>query len=163
MAIELVYPLVNGHRYSFASIEASAPTLGLTALSLTGLTAINYGDALRGSSVHGTSSKKIGRTKGQQEPKGDLEMLRLEFEVFKERIKLQSGGRGYGEIPWDFVVQYGELGQPTVTDMLVACRIQEVDLSNQDNPDPSKVKLTLDPMDVQLNGDSIATDPFLII
>jgi hypothetical protein len=149
MALLIQYPLVNGHRYSFASIEAR-----FNGIPFIGFSAINYKPSLKAGMVYGSRPQPIGRTRGKVEFTFDFEMYRLEFEVFK--ATLGAGGIGYGEIAFDTVVQYAELGQPVITDTIVAARIEEVDLSNADGTYPSKVKCSCSALGMLLNGVPIA-------
>lgn len=149
MPTPIPYPLVNGHRYSFASVEAI-----INGLPFIGFSAINYKPSLKPGMVYGSRPQPIGRTRGKAEFTFDFEMYRLEFEVLK--ATLGAGGVGFGETPFDTVVQYGELGQPVTTDTIVSARIEEVDLSNADGTDPSKVKVTCNCLSILLNGVPIA-------
>jgi hypothetical protein len=149
MALPLQYPLVNGHRYSFASIEAI-----FNGIPFIGFTAVNYKPSLKAAMVFGSRPQAIGRTRGKAEHTFDFEMYRLEFELFK--TSLGAAGLGYGETSFDTVVLYSELFQPVTTDVIVSARIEEVDLSNADGTDPSKVKVTCSAMSILLNGMPIA-------
>lgn len=144
MPYQIEYPLINGHRFSWASIEAQFGDAGL----IIGLKSINYSPKLDPGKVYGTAPQKIGRTRGKADETADCEMLRLEFENLKETLGNQ--GIGYGETAFDIVVQFHEDGGPTLTDTIIGCRITAVDLSNADGTDASMAKLTLDPMRIWL-------------
>ncbi len=147
---QIEYPLINGHRFSWASVEAQFGSVGL----IIGIKSINYSPELMPGKVYGTAPQKIGRTRGKEDSSADCEMLRLEFENLKET--LGNSGVGYGETAFDIVVQYREEGQPVVTDTLIGNRITKVDLQNADGTDPSCAKLTLDPMRIWLGGQNQA-------
>lgn len=151
MPLPISYPLINGHRYSFASIEAR-----FNGIPFIGFSAINYKPSMKAGMVYGSRPQPIGRTRGKVEFTFDFEMYRLEFEVLK--ATLGAGGIGFGETPFDTVVQYAEIPlYPTViTDTIFAARIEEVDLSNADGTDPSKVKCTCSALGISLNGVPIA-------
>lgn len=150
MALSIPYPLVNGHRYSFASIEAR-----FNGLPFIGFSAINYKPSLKAGMVYGSRPQALGRTRGKQEITFDFEMYRLEFELFKATLGL--AGVGFGETSFETIVQYSEGAlQPVVTDTILSARIEEVDLSNADGTDASKVKCTCSAMNILLNGVSIA-------
>ncbi len=110
--------------------------------------------------VYGSRPQAIGRTRGKQELTFDFEMYRIEFEILKATLGV--GGIGFGETPFDTIVQYAELGQPVVTDSIISARIEEADLSNADGSDPSKVKCTCSAMQIYLNGVPIAIPAFPI-
>ena len=149
MALPIQYPLVNGHRYSFASIEAI-----FNGIPFIGFSAVNYKASLKAGMVYGSRPQPIGRTRGKAEFTFDFEMYRLEFELFKATLGI--AGVGFGESPFDTVVQYWEAFQPVTTDTILSARIEEVDLSNADGSDPSKVKCTCSCMGILLNFVPIA-------
>ncbi len=151
MPFNIEYPLVNGHRYSFASVEAQ-----FNGLPILGIKSINYSPELMPGKVYGSAPQKIGRTRGKEDSSADFEMLRLEFENLKETLGNQ--GVGFGETAFDIVVQFAEIpNSPVVTDTLIGFRITKPDLSNADGTDPSMVKVTGDPMRILLGGVPIAT------
>lgn len=145
----VAYPLVNGHRYSFASIEAifgGFPTIGFTE--------INYKPSLKGTLCYGSAPQPIGETRGKLELSVDWTMYRHEFELFKQGFP--ALGVGFGEYRFDIIVQYAELLMPVITDTIVGVRVQEPDLSNRDGTDPSMVKLTGSCLNILLNGVPLA-------
>lgn len=150
MPFLIEYPLINGHRFSFASVEALFGAAGL----IIGLRSINYKATLTPGDVYGTAPQKIGRTRGKNESTSDCEMLRLEFENLKET--LGQAGVGYGETAFDIVVQYRELNQPVITDTIIGARITDVDLQNADGTDASACKLDLNVMQIWLGGQNQA-------
>lgn len=149
------YPLVNGHRYSWVSINA---VFGNVPIPILGIKSINYSSKLTPGKVRGTAPQVIGRTRGEHDAAGDFEMLRLEWELFKAQLGI--GGMGFGETSFPIVVQYAEVvipvPSPVITDTILGCRITENAASNQEGTDPSMVKCTLDVLDVLWNGASIA-------
>ncbi len=148
MPYEIQYPLINGHRFSFASIEATFGSAGV----IVGIKSINYSTELTPGDVYGTAPQKIGRTRGKANSSSDCEMLRLEFENLRGTLGPGSDGTGYGETSFDITVQYAEDGQPTITDTVIGNRITKVDLSNTDGTDPSACKLTHNTMQIWLGG-----------
>jgi hypothetical protein len=146
------YPLINGHRYSFSSIELIINGLP----NVVGFSSINYKPSLKASMVYGSRPQPLGRTRGKAEFTFDFEMYRLEFEILKATLGTVAI-LGYGETQFDTIVQYWEALQPVVTDTILAARIEEVDLSNADGADPSKVKVTCSALSILLNGMSIAS------
>lgn len=151
MPYQIEYPEINGHRFSFASIEAT-----FNGLSILGIVSINYSPELTPGKVYGSAPQKIGRTRGKEDSSCDFEMLRLEYENLVESIT--QSGLAYGEAAFDIIVQYSELPtSPVLTDTVLGFRIGKPDLQNQDGTDPSTVKVTGDPMRVLINGRQIAT------
>lgn len=147
------YPLINGHRYSFASIEAR-----FNGIPIIGFKSLNYSDELQPGDVYGSRPQILGATRGKQKSTCDFEMYRLEFEVLKQTLGL--GGIGYGETRFNIVAQFAELPtSPVMTDTIVGVRIAKVELSNQDGTDPSTVKVTGHVLRIELGDKPIAT-PF---
>lgn len=150
MAIPISYPLVNGHRYSFVSIE-----FGANGAIMRGVSSIDYGDELTPGKMRGTGPNVIGRTRGEYDGDGEVEMYRLEWENLKSTLGV--AGVGFGETAWPITVTYGETGQPVVTDTLEGCRITKVRTGGQEGSDPTKVKLTIDLLRILHNGVPIYT------
>jgi hypothetical protein len=149
MPIPIKYPLLNGKRYSFTSIEFLFGTIPLI-----GIKALNYESSLEPGKVRGTNANKIGRTEGEADHTADAEIYLLEWNVFLAAVGptgLLAGG--FGAVSFPIVVNYAEdVSQPVVTDIIEGCRITKVGISNQSGADPATVKLTLDPMDIKWGG-----------
>lgn len=146
----IMFPLINGHRYSFASIEAR-----FNDIPIIGFKSINYDDSLEPGEIYGSRPQLLGATRGKQKASGDFEMYRLEFDLFK--LSLGVGGIGYGESYFDIKVTYAELAQPVVTDTLVGCRIKKVASANTDGTDPTAIKCDLFVTRVLFGGFPITT------
>lgn len=148
MATPIPYPLVNGKRYSFTSIEFLFGTIPLI-----GIKSLNYGSSLEPGKVYGTNANKIGRTEGQADHTCDAEVYLLEWNAFLAVVGptgILTGG--FGAVVFPIVVNYAEAGMPVITDIIDGCRITKVDHSNQTGSDASTVKLTIDPMDIKHAG-----------
>lgn len=140
-----LYPLINGHRHDFSSIECS-----MKGKRQLGLKSLDYGHGLEPGKVSGTSAQKLGRTRGMYEAEGSFEMYLHEWEEFKAVL-----GDGFMEVPFDITANYAETGQPIITDKLAGCRITKVNKSGaSDSSDPITVKVELDVMYLLENGKS---------
>ena len=143
----LAYPLINGVRYSFASIEAfidDVPVLGIASL--------NYSSKLAPGIVRGTSPVKLGRTIGEEDHTCDFEMYRLEWNFLLARLAAQGLG-GFGAAAFSIQVNYAESPlAPVTTDQIIGNRVTEAAANNQKGSDPTMVKLTTDVMTVLWNG-----------
>lgn len=149
-AFPLQYPMINGHRFSFASVEIFLPG---NPVPFVGVKSINYNASLDPGKGYGTSSRKLFRTAGKGDSDGDIEMYRLEWENLKAALGI--GGVGYGRTSWTGIIQYSEDFSPVVTDSIIGTRITKAEYSNSEGTDPTTVKLTLDIMLVNENGGSI--------
>lgn len=127
------YPLINGHRYSYASIEAD-----VNGKKFYGHREISYSQDLEPGEVRGAHSQLLGRTKGELKAEASLTTY---MEEWKEL--LDALGDGYMEKSFDITVSYAEDGRPTVTDKLRGCRIKRVEESHSQGTDALAVKIDL--------------------
>jgi hypothetical protein len=141
------YPLINGHRYDFSSIEFKyKPPTGVVVRTL-GLKDIDYSDSLEPGKVRGNHAQKVGRTRGEYDSEASFTMYKSEFD---EMVALL--GPGYMEKYFDLSVTYAEAGSPTTTDSIVACRIKKVSNAHSEGGEPLAVKVDLDPSHILRNG-----------
>lgn len=147
-----LYPSINGHRYSYQSLEIS-----VNGLAFFGITEITYSSNLAPADVRGTSSSKLGRTRGIKDAKCSLTMYKSEYENLRASLGGVAGS-GYGEKSFRIVATYFEQGHVPIVDLIEDCRItDDEDMpGSSDSAEPAKVKLTLNVMDVLRGGtDSI--------
>lgn len=153
----LPLPLVNGHRYSYASIEIAIPIIGKRYV---GAKSINYIDSLEPANVYGTSSLKIGRTRGKADSTGSLELYASEaddFQLLLVTAGLAQGiygpAPGFMEIYFDIFVAYVEQGvQSPIVDTVQAVRITKADKSRSEGTDALTVKYDLNIGTILHNG-----------
>lgn len=136
------YPLINGRRLSFTSID-----LRVRGIAVTGVKEINYSDKLEPAKVMGTKAQALGRTLGPYECEGSLTLYKEDFNELIAQL-----GDGYGAVAFDVVVHYAEEGLQTSTDEVCGCRIKNVEDSPSQGGDPLEVKIDLDPMYILRNG-----------
>jgi hypothetical protein len=154
----VVGPFINGHRFSFASIDVIA-----NGRLFYGVTRIAYGSSLKPGSIRGSDTERIGRTPGESEHKCEMEMYQHEFQAL-----IESLGAGWGLVPFDVVVAFDErnrydndsAGEPegVVTHSILGCRITDVDLSSQEGTEANKVRLVLDPVTIGYGTDDLTID-----
>ena len=151
MATQIPYPLVNGVRHSFTSIE-----LNLAGLIFRGFKSINYSRNRSRAMPYGNSPDPLGKTRGKNEYKADCELYLAEWHVFQQT--LISLGSGYGDQPFFVLVTYGENWFDTIQDQLLGCTLDTTDASNSEGTDPTVRKSELNPIKVLFNGqDDLAT------
>ncbi len=140
-------PFINGHRYSFGSIDLIA-----NGRLFVGATRIAYGSSLKPGKVRGTDGEYIGRTPGEAEHRCEIELYQREYQDL-----IGTLGPGFGLVRFDIQVQFAEThpyennGAPVegvVTHMILGVRITDVDFQGQDGADALKVRLTLDPVTI---------------
>jgi len=147
MPLPISYPLINGHRYSWTSLEIG---VGPSGTVMRGVSSIDYCDELTPGKLRGTGPNVIGRTRGEYDGDAEIEMYRLEWENLKSQ--LGTNGVGFGETAFPISVQYAEANQPVVTDTLEGCRITKVRTGGAEGSDPTKVKLSIDLTRILHNG-----------
>jgi hypothetical protein len=136
------YPLINGNRHSFSSIEAK-----IAGQKFTGFKSINYSRERDRAYVWGTNADPIGKTRGKNTPSGDCELYLAEFEVFCKIL-----GGGFGDKPFNVKVAYRESGFVVIQDVLLGCTLDSTEASNGDSTDASVRKFKLNPLKILWNG-----------
>jgi len=147
MAIQ--YPLINGVRYDFSSIE-----IDFNGKKFLGFTKIAYSDSLEPGKPRGAHPQAVGRTRGEYDCEASAEMFRQEFDELATAL-----GDGYGEVPVTITVGYSATGQPTITDVLSGVRIKKVSNEHSQSTDALAVSLELDPQLITRNGKTLLKNP----
>lgn len=148
MTTPIQYPLINGVRHSFASIE-----LKLASLIYVGFKSINYSRTRSRGKAMGNHPDPLGKTRGTNEYSADVELYLAEWNLFQ-----QSLGPGYGDVLFQVLVTYSENGFDTIVDTINGCSIDSTDAQNAQGSDPSVRKVDLSPLKILFNGaDDLAT------
>lgn len=148
MPTPIQYPLVNGVRHSFASIE-----LKLNSQIFVGFKSINYTRTRNRSLVRGNSPDPLGKTMGENEYSADCELYVAEWNLFQELL-----GPGYGDVFFQVLVTYSANGFDTIQDVINGCTMDSTEASNSQGPDPTIRKFDLKPLKILFNGiDDLAT------
>ncbi len=134
---ELAY--INGHFYSFASIEPE-----VDGVVYEGVTAIEYAGGLTPGLMRGSRSQIEGRTPGEYATTGSMEMVRHMWDRLRDRL-----GPGWGRKTITIGVQYADEGQPVVSDTLVGVRLGETRNGGSEGPDALKTKIALHIWEIQ--------------
>ena len=153
MAIQtVVYPLINGTRFDWSSIEisfASSTGVPLSNLPVIGVKELSYKQSLEPGVIYGTAAQVMGHTRGQHKAEGAITFFKSEWGDFLTNL-ITAGGTGGAstlgsmEIPFDITVNYSEPGpSPIMTDILRGCRIKNVDHSNSQSSEAAVVKCDL--------------------
>lgn len=148
-APQLSYPLVNGNRFDFTSIE-----ILIEGIPFRGVKSINYEDGTDGAKQYGTSARPLGRTRGKYDPSGSLEIFKEEANAIRLLL-----GNGWGEVSLTIVVAYAELAVsvPTV-DKLFGCRVRKAADAHSQGAEGLTEKWDLDIMDITRNGVRLLSD-----
>lgn len=150
------YPITNGVRHSWASVEVKVAGQVFYA------TACNYSRKRNRTMVREHHPDPVAKTRGQNEYSADIEMHLSEFNALQNALiaaaKQQSLNGGYGDVFFTVVVQYAEANLDTITDTLQGCTMDSTDSSNAEGTDPSKRKFDLAPLKILFGGqDDLAT------
>jgi hypothetical protein len=144
------YPLINGNRCSWSSIELNVNNTIVRATK-----AIDYTQGLEPGKMRGTHAQKGGRTRGEYEPEASITFF---LEEYYELIGVL--GNGYMEASWDTTVSYSEKNNISPkTDKIIGCRFKKNQKSHAPGPDALIVKCDLDVMFIFENGISPIANP----
>lgn len=127
------FPLINGHRYGWASI-----TMKASGNELVHLKEISYNHKLEPGMVRGVGPQVSGRTRGEYTAEGSMTLQREGWDELRNAL-----GDGYLEVSFPISVSYAEDGQPVVTDELVGVRIKSVETKGSQGTDPIETALEL--------------------
>lgn len=142
------YPLVNGTRYEWSSIEAK-----VAGDIVIGFKEINFDDSLEPTLVYGTHAQPMGRTRGVYKANADMTLYLDEANTLIQKL-----GAGFKETPFDITVAYSE-GGATITAEIVGCRIKTNSVGNSQGADPSTMKFELSVMFVRWMGQESLASP----
>ena len=106
------YPMINGLRYSWASVRIQAD--GNEYVDIKDIT---YSHTIDRGEVRGSGPQLLGFTRGEYKAEGSITFLKEGYDAL-----IAAFGDGYLEHVFDIAVSYADEGQPTVTDQLVGCR-----------------------------------------
>lgn len=113
------YPDINGQHVSFASIELNVGG----GLQIVGVKTVNYKHMHEIGKLNGTSSHRLGRTRGKEEAEGSIEI----FKSWENRLltMLTLGGTiGYAEKGWPVTVSYSEPASPQDTSLALMAGVR---------------------------------------
>jgi hypothetical protein len=140
-------PLINGYRYSWASIELSVQSLTNKPQVFVDIQSLDWSETLEIAFMRGTSRAPIGWTSGQYTPE-DLS-LKLGKSSFSQMITQM--GPGWLGLNILLAVTYADIGEPLTVDGF-NCRIAGRADSNQQGPDPLTTTVKLKPIQITTNG-----------
>jgi hypothetical protein len=148
MGYPFPFPLINGNRLSYASVEVN-----VAGTPYRGVKSVTYKNAVERQKVFGTSSRALGRTRGKYDPDASIEVFKEEAVAIRAQLAALGAG-GYGETTFDIAVSYAE-GGLTVTDKLYGCLINDDEDSHSQGADGLTEKWTLSVIEIEKNGVSM--------
>jgi len=134
------YPLIDGHKHDFSSVEIQIGTGQDSPQIYTAITEISYNQSLTPGVLHGTAGQPLAFTQGKLEAgEGSFSMP---LEDAHELIT--SLGDGYKTKAFSITCSYAADGSPTITDKLIACRITEDETTGSgDSEDPILINFSI--------------------
>ncbi len=156
----LLYPLINGVRHDWASIE-----LHVAGQIVIARKSINYSRIRTRAMAEGASPDPLGKTLGRNAYKADIEMLLAEFYQLQSILSQQAAalgganGAGYGDVPFLVQVMYASRGFDQVTDTIIGCTMDSTEVAHGVSPDALSRKFELNPLKILFNGLDDLLDP----
>ncbi len=146
------YPLIDGHKHDFSSVEIQGSTDEGAPFILTAVSELTYNQALTPGVVRGTKSQPLAFTQGKLDPGEGSVSLPLE-DAQELRVSL---GNGYMAKQFKIVANYAADGSPTITDELIGVRITDEETTGSgDSEDSIMVTFSL----MYLRGTRGGLDP----
>jgi len=150
MTTPIQYPLVNGYRHSWASIEVKV------AGQIYYATAVNYSRKRSRTKVKENHPDPTAKTRGSNDYDADIELLLSEYNALQAALINQANQQGlnggYGDVFFQVIVSYTENGLDTVTDTILGCTMDSTEAANAEGTDPSKRKFEMSPLKILFNG-----------
>ena len=159
MTTPIVYPLINGARHSFASVEVKV------AGQIYFATSVNYSRKRNRTVVRGNHPDPLGKTRGENEYSADIEFLLSEYNALQAALIAQANQQnlngGYGDVAFQVIVTYAENGLDTVTDTINGCTMDSTEASNAQGADPTKRKFEMNPLKILFAGQDDSSIPLV--
>ncbi len=155
MATPISYPLIDGYRKSFVSIECvfsakgaqGAPSMSL---NFRGFKNISMSRTRERGEARGNHPDPLGKTRGKNTYKASVEILIEEFNQLQAELAKIS--QAYGDVFFTFTRTYTENGTDTITDTAIGCTFDTTESDDTESADPSLRKIELNPLKVLFNG-----------
>jgi hypothetical protein len=138
--------LVNGRRFSHASLEITLKGIKGSSEIFIDVQEVSYADALEIVFVYGTNQAPLGATKGKYEPaEAVLKMGKSAIQKFLAKV-----GDGWLGSNLSVVIKYSDEGEAQIVDSFVG-PIIGLDDSSSDGPDPIQPSIKLKPFYILRN------------
>ncbi len=143
MSLVIPYPLINGARPDFASIEMSIlGTANPILVPIIGFKSISYKTSTNGKQTFGAARYSLGETIGEATAEGSIEMYKPEYRSLIQA--LGADGDGYMEVFFTILLTYAAGPTlPIMTDELYGVRIADDDESHQTGGESLTVKFNI--------------------
>lgn len=138
----IAYPLLNGVRHSFASVEFK-----FNGLIYVGVASMNYKRTRTRGWVRGNHPDPLGKTLGENEYTADVELYLAEWNVFQANL-----GAGYGDVFFDATATYSSNGFDLISDTILGCTFDTTEVALAKGTDGLSRKIELNPVKILFNG-----------
>ena len=136
------YPLINGNKYDYSSIE-----IDIDGTLFTGVKEVSFTQGLEPGEVRGTRAELIGRTRGEYSAEGSMVVYAEEYAEI-----IAALGDGFMEKSFSVTMTYSDTNVPTQVNRLIGCRITNVEGGGSQGTDPLEVSLDLSVFRVETDG-----------
>jgi hypothetical protein len=156
MPTPISYPLINGVRYDFSSVELNFNGT----VQRAGIKSLSYKHSLTPGELRGNRPQIVGRTRGKYEASASFEMFKTEYQQFIFSI----GAFGYMEKAFDITACWADpsnLSQ-VVMDVIKGCRIKNDEDTGQEGGEAQIVKVELSVLNILRNG-VVPFNPFIFL
>jgi hypothetical protein len=136
------YPMANGTRASFVSLEAK-----FAGQIFVGFAKLTYKRTRDIEVVYGTNKDPIGQTDGTNAYEASCEMLLAEFNALQAKL-----GPGYGDVFFKIDATYSQTGLDLIHDELLGCRLLSTDSDASQGTAALKRTFDLKPLKILFNG-----------
>ena len=144
----ITYPLVNGTKFDWASVEIELGEAGI----FVGVKELSYSDSLEPGIVRGTGAEKLARTIGEYDAEGSMIMYTADRAAFLAALT-NNGATGTMDTTFDITVTYSVAqGDGTQTDRLIGCRITNKEGGGSQGTDALEAPFDLDIMRIEEAG-----------
>ncbi len=141
------FPIINGKRYSWASVESKHD-----GINYTGIKSISYKQSLKSEKVLGHGIYPIGRTAGEYEAEAEVEWLIQDLMVLRKALAAKAPNASYAFQEFETLVQYDNGVDPVHTVKLVRCRFEDEDANPAQGGDATTEKIKLSVMWIEKDG-----------
>lgn len=153
MTTPIQYPLINGVRHDWSSIE-----IKVAGQIILGVKSINYARHRTRAYAEGFSPDPLGKTRGRNAYTCDVEMYLAEFNQLQAILQAQAAplggvnGSGYGDVFFSIVVMYNSTGFDQVTDTIQGCTLDSTEIAHTVSPDALSRKFATMPTKILFQG-----------
>lgn len=139
------YPLINGVRHSFASVEFK-----FKGVVYRGIASMNYARTRNRGLIRGNHPDPLGKTIGENEYTADCELYVAEWNLMQST--LGDNGAGYGDEFFTATCVYSANGFDMITDTILGCTMDTTEAALAKGVDGLSRKLQLNPLKILFNG-----------